>query len=673
MATFDSVWYVSSVGYAAVTAWAATTTKHCGDMVRQLATPAVNSERCFVCIASTSGTGQTGGSEPAGGTWTGPTRGQKTTDSGITWMEATGIAGLNGDLTNTPTWANTNIKNKAMSLGQVIQNVAGTLLLICTTAGTTGNGAEPSWAAATNAGATTADNTATWTTLGAPGNYAAWASPHARCKNGLTAGWGIDGNTIYLADNHAETQSATLSLGTQGGGFAVQTKFLSIDHTASLPPNSAALKSGASIATTGGSAINWLTGGNVNWYMYGITLSCGSGANAPALGIINGTNTTLIADSCSFSVPGTVGSELNLGNATTLFRVKIRLNNCTFNFGAAGSNINWNVPDAEWKNTPSAITGTAPTVLIGGSGNVSDQHLDIRGVDLSALGSGKTIFSSTGSMSFRATISDCKINSAVTLSTTPANAGQWVDFVRCDSGAHTYQQARYKYEGTLLNENTIVRSSGANDGASGVSWKITTSANSNWQQPFDTFPIVIWNNTTGANVTVTLSGITTQAALPNNDDLWIEVQYPGDSGSPLSSFANSTKTNVLASGSALSANTASDWAGVASAYQTAHAYGAFTGVIKAGNASPQQLWFMSSHSGTGTSGSDSTIFNGQSDGATVTDNSGGNQIVWQAMTRFKMSVTLSSPQPQLAGYFTVTVQAAKASSTFYIDPLIVLS
>ena len=95
MALTDYVWYVdygngSSTGYYGVTAWAALTTKVCGNLVRQLAAPTVGNERVFVCIASTAGTGATGASEPG---WT-ITRGGQTTDSTVTWAEATGIAAL---------------------------------------------------------------------------------------------------------------------------------------------------------------------------------------------------------------------------------------------------------------------------------------------------------------------------------------------------------------------------------------------------------------------------------------------------------------------------------------------------------------------------------------------------------------------------------------------------
>ena len=183
--------------------------------------------------------------------------------------------------------------------------------------------------------------------------------------------------------------------------------------------------------------------------------------------------------------------------------------------------------------------------------------------------------------------------------------------------------------------------------------------------------MAIQNSTIGSGITATVYGIWKGAAIPNNDNIWIEVEYLGSSSSPLGSFITTTKANNLAAGTTtgVSADT-SAWGAGAAAYQTAHAYGAFTGVILAGNASPQQLWFMAAHSGTGTSGSDATIFNSKPDGAQVTDNSGANQIVWQAMTRFAM--TTASFTPEMAGQINCKVKAALATTTFYIDPQPVL-
>lgn len=82
-------WYCSSVKYAAVTAWAASTAKTVGQIVRQLATPAQGSERCFRCSVA----GTTGTIEP---TWN-LSAGATTTSGTATFIECTGLAAYNGD------------------------------------------------------------------------------------------------------------------------------------------------------------------------------------------------------------------------------------------------------------------------------------------------------------------------------------------------------------------------------------------------------------------------------------------------------------------------------------------------------------------------------------------------------------------------------------------------
>lgn len=45
-----------------------------------------------------------------------------------------------------------------------------------------------------------------------------------------------------------------------------------------------------------------------------------------------------------------------------------------------------------------------------------------------------------------------------------------------------------------------------------------------------------------------------------------------------------------------------------------------------------------------------------------------NGAHWRAGVRFSMTVTLSSPQPALAGYLRVYVKAALPGAQFWIDP-----
>ena len=49
---------------------------------------------------------------------------------------------------------------------------------------------------------------------------------------------------------------------------------------------------------------------------------------------------------------------------------------------------------------------------------------------------------------------------------------------------------------------------------------------------------MIWNDTVGSPVTITLYAVLNgTASLPNNGQLWFDIEYMGDAGSPLTSFA----------------------------------------------------------------------------------------------------------------------------------------
>lgn len=657
MALVDNAWYVdygdgSTTGYFAVGAWATGAAKNCGNLIRATA-PAVGSERVFVCIVGGTTHATT---QP---TWTN-TRGAKNTDNTVTWQEATGIAALNGDLSaNTPTW--TTVKNTAITLGQVIQNVAGTLILICTTAGTAGNGAEPSWAAFTNAGATTADNTATWTTLGA--SFASWAAPHARLANAFTATWGQAGNSFFVASEHAETQNTVVTY-TSPGTVSSPCNIYCVNKS-NVPPGDSNLTTGATCSTTGASSISF---GVQFSYFYGIEWKAGNGSSNANLTLVNtSNNSALTFKSCKLTLNSTGIGTINLGGSGG-GNCKFILDSCTFTFSSVINQSMGGSQGAFFVTLRNCTTaGSAPSS--GLFALTAPSNIICEGCDLSSI---TGTFVSTASTGGYVQLKDCKLAASPTFNNDSSNMARRVDVVRSDGAGTNYRSERYDSVGTLTTETTIIRTGGASDGTTGISWKLAGTSRSKWTFPLEAFPVSIFNSVTATNRTVQMFGICQLAALPNNDDTWFDVEYLGASGNPQGSFKTGTKASNLATGSALTADTVSDWTGQASAYQTAHAYGAFTGVIKAGNAAPQQLWFMVSHSGSGTSGGSSSIFNGQADGAQVVDNSGGNQITWQAMMRFSLTLTLSSPQPAQIGYLSANIKVAKASTTYWWDPLITL-
>jgi hypothetical protein len=529
------------------------------------------------------------------------TRGAKTTDGGVTWMECTGIAAVNGDLIDTVTWA----QAKAIgtpSLGTVIQRNNGASYWICTTAGALG-ASEPAWANDT-AGTTQADSTTTWTCLGVVGNFTGGQVPHARLANAFGANWAISNVTVYVGDNHAETQASGITLTpSTASQIAPVFKIVCHDHAGSYPPASANLKTTATItATASNITFNPVTG---TFYCYGLTFKSGNYLLPQA-----GAGATVIFDSCSLQLTGTGFTGIWFGSGSTS---NYLLTNTTVSFGSINQGIAHQTCNLVWQNTaPILASGSlVPTYLFNDTSdsNALFATLTLEALDLSQINTNLCLGTiNQGTV----TIKDCKLNSSVTLVSAASNlASNWtVSPVRSDSGATAYKSARYALEGTETTETSITRVGGASDPTGQAqSRKIVTTANSQWLRPFKAEPYAIWNAVTGANVTVTIYGTINAGALPNNDDIWMEVEYLGSSASPLGTIVNTTKANLLAANAAVA--------------------------------------------------SDSSTWNG-----------GGSGAGWSP---FKLTATLTSPQPGTAGLIYVRPSIAKPSTAFYLDPNPVLS
>jgi hypothetical protein len=603
VALFDTVWYAnagnqSSTGYYAVTKWATGATIAAGALRRQNAAPAVGNERVFIAIVGGTTHATT---EP---TWV-VTRGAKTTDNTVTWQECTGASAVNGDATNTTTWAAAKAISSAVTLGAIIKRNNGASYWICSTAGSMG-ASEPAWANDT-AGTTQSDGTVTWTCLGVVGNFSGGGAPHARLANACASTWFAVGNTVYVGNNHAESQATAITISPAVSAGTVG-RILCHD-LGSYPPASANLTTGATITTT--AAVNMTFNPSAGFmYVYGITFIAGFGVSSGVSQIIlTPINSYYYFESCSVKIANTSAGVSTVQLNTTAAGV-IVWNNCTVSFGNAGQYIDPGTTFFTWQNTGQVLVAgsTVPTVLIGASANARLCNVVLEAIDLSQITTTLTGASSTIAMG-NWLVKDCKLNASTAI-LTPQSFGQTIQLVRCDSGATAYKSARYQYEGTETTETSITRVGGAADPTGQAqSRKIVTTVNSQWLRPFQAEPYAVWNPTTGANVTVTVYGTINAGALPNNDDVWMEVEYLGNASFPTGSIVNTTKANVLAANAAVA--------------------------------------------------SDSSSWNG-----------GGSGAGW---TPFKLVATLSSPQPGLAGILEARLRVGKPSATYYIDPTVVLT
>lgn len=641
-----SYWFTGSVGWTAVTAWAALTAKTAGALVRQLAAPAVGSERVFVAISAS---GVTGAAEP---TWT-ITKGALTSSDGtVNWMECTGQPGVNGSLTYCPNW--TAVKNTAVAQGFIIQNNAGTFLFVARLGGTAGNGAEPTWVL--TPGSDTVDNGITWTCIGAVGNFGLRAAPFARLQSANTGTWGAPSDSFFIDDNSAETQAASMTInGPAQPTAGNQCSTYCVDHTVANP-GTGDFKTTATITTTGNSSLAISQGGAYD----GITFNCGTGAVNAGI-TLNPSGVRQIFRNCAFRKLGTTGSaaiQFNGGASASFYQELI---NCTMQFGSTADSIAGTHDfHVVWRDTPSAITGsTFPTTFFNNS-STSHGIFELYGVDLSALGSGTLYGGASGSLTV--VMMNCKLGSGYVVGTPGAPGGR-IDLINCDSGATNYNTIRSAFEGKHVSDITIVRTGGNPDNGTPNSWKITTTNQATWVNFFETMPLATNNLTLSTNRVVTAHGIWNSASLPNNDQIWLRVEYLGSASSPLSSSATQTKANNLAAGVALPADSTSAWDSAATARANTTSY-SLGNVIKLAS-NPGRIFFCTT---AGTSaGSEPGGYASAVDGGSVTDNA----AVFRAGVRFLLTVTLSTPQPALAGYIKAVARSGAASTTFWVDPYLI--
>lgn len=555
---------VASLGFflrsRTTTTWAANTAKARGNRVIATSTTAFLGIH-FECVAAGTTDAST---EP---TWNTTVGGTTTEASGtIVWM----TRGSAKAWVASATYA---VGDRVLKTTRVPVNFnnASSAIWECTIAGAA-NSTEPTWPTTITANVTTiaevGTGTATWTARAAK----SWDNAHPFLNAMLsditnTTMRVAAGDTVFVSKNHNETTINDYTI-TMPGTRTNPCRVLCVDDNDD-PASPTTLATTAVLAATFSVSAGSLTFSSSNSYWYGITFSSASGASSPIPQIGRGQ----YFEACQHKIAGTGSSGLFLfGTSTGGQGEDTVFDNTTFSFGNVANLIEPRSGRYVWKNTASALVGSVPTVLFGkGSGtNTVSGRMTVRGVDLSAMGAGKSLVDVTPIDSWQFLFEGCRLGSSVNISsgTHIGIGGRSIELVNCDSADTNYRTYRETYGGTLVHETSVVRTGGASDGTQQLSWKMVSNANTVFRFPLESFPIIAWNDTASGSVTATVEFVHDGIPL-NTDEIWAEIEYMGTASLPLTLFSNNAKANVLANGVAQPTSTVT-WAGT----------GGFTNVIK---------------------------------------------------------------------------------------------
>jgi hypothetical protein len=528
--------------------------------------------------------------------------------------------------------------SNAYTLGQIIRQLATPSVgnercFRCTTAGTSG-ASEASWNLSKNA--TTTQGAAVFTECTGNETYqaaGAWAAPHARLSN-AGSGWAATGDTIYVAANHNENTAAGITV---NGNLVICVDNSGTGH---VPPQSGDARTTAVVTIAG----SFNTISLISAYIYGI-IFVGSGS-FPGFSF-GSTSTYIRCDSCAFNA---------LASMAPGFNGTVDWNNTTWTPFSTTNSLSPSVGSIfRWRNTPSAVLGLAVNEVITDAGGV----ILLDGVDFSGFAHSAIIQGSGGPHGLYQIV-NCKLNSA-TKACGPASGffpGTTLDMIATDSGSATTRSERYNLNGVLTTSTIIIHTGGASDGTTGTAWAITTGTNTSWPTPFECFPMMIWNAVIGSSKTVSVQAVVNAAAVLNTDQLWLDLEYLGTSGSTLASLGTSTKANILATATAI---TASTQAWDTQATVRANSHGNVVGDVIAVSSNAGRIFFCTT-AGT-TSGTLPSGYATAVDGGSVTDGT----AVFRAGCRMTVSLAVT---PQVAGVLRGTVKIGVASTTCYIDPLL---
>ncbi|MDP2362426.1 MAG: hypothetical protein Q8M94_01515 [Ignavibacteria bacterium] len=266
------------------------------------------------------------------------------------------------------------------------------------------------------------------------------------------------------------------------------------------------------------------------------------------MGYSKATFVTLEADGT-----GTVLKMLAESINLTTYLGRLQIKNARVTFDNIGAFFSGGFGSIEWVGG-ALVAASGVTKLIG-PGNSQACNITIRDVDLSASGRGATAAALVwiaGARNSQVNIlfERCKISADAGFLKVYYGAGITgllgsIRFHHCSASNKTYEFDEDGQFGSIVNENTIVRTGGASDGTTVQAYKmVSASTMADNYVPLISPPVYGWTDST-APTTFTIEVLHDSATALQDDEVWMEFEYPANNTDGLGAVASS-KCTILA-------------------------------------------------------------------------------------------------------------------------------
>lgn len=389
---------------------------------------------------------------------------------------------------------------------------------------------------------------ALWSGATGAGNGTSWADAYTTLQAVITAN-GSTFTRIFVASDHSELIATSVVF---PGNPSLWYNLISCDRTSGFPPT--VEQAGASIGSTSATSLTLQN----SFYSKGVFWEAGGSSTA---------SRNLGLDSTAANnIVRIVGGGVELKNTGTTSRIifgstaarnsKFYLENAEIRFGNASQGVQVNNGSVTIED--GALAGSAITEFIKSMAAPAD--VSVNGLDMTTGAAAMNLIASLsypiGTIKFNKVKAPTSWSGSL-MATPPTHGCLRATAINVDSASTNYKMQAVGYNGSMRQETTIVRTGGATDGATPISWRMQTGNQYYPLTSFESLPMEVWNTTTGTPISVTAHVLTDGVTL-TDADAWIEVGYFDQSGNPLGAIVSDEKPNQLAA-SADQASSSEAW------------------------------------------------------------------------------------------------------------------